>query len=155
MRILLNLFLLTIYFLTFSCKTNSRKSFSISIEYSSPWAYPTKYNLTQNSIVVNGTEKRNDRQTKDVYKRLLTQAESDSIYSFLKSLPYDTLKDSYQNPHFYDGTDIIFKINGQQLKSKKVLVYMCSTPMTDTLKNLVQRQVLIDKYKYENFYKNQ
>ncbi|QEC68778.1 hypothetical protein FRZ67_16235 [Panacibacter ginsenosidivorans] len=155
MRLLINLFLLAISFLTFSCKTNSRKSFSISIEYSSPWAYPTKYNLTQNSIIVNGTEKRSDRHTKDVYKRLLTQAESDSIYNFLKSISYDTLKDSYQNPNFYDGTGIIIKINGQQLKSKKVLVYMCSTHMTDTLQNLMQRQVLNNKYKYENLCKDQ
>lgn len=155
MRLITNLFLLTICFLSFNCKTDGRKSFSISIEYSSPWAYRTKYNLTQNSIIVNGTEKRNDRLTKDVYKRLLTKAESDSIYTFLKSIPYDTLKDSYQNPNFYDGTDIIFKINGQQLKSKKVLLYMRSTQMTDTLEKLVQTQVLNDSFKYKNYYKDE
>lgn len=146
------LFLLALSFLTFSCKTDGRKSFSLSIEYSSPWAYPTKYTLTQNSIVVNGVSKRSDREPKVVYKRLLTKNESDSIYSFLKSITYDTLKDSYQNPNFYDGTDIIFKINGERLKSKKVLVYMRSTKVTDTLQHLVQSQVLTAKYKWDNYY---
>ena len=153
MRLLKILVLLATCFLTFNCKSDGRKSFSISIAYSSPWAYSTKYSLTQNSIIVNGTEKRSDRKSKDVYKRLLTQTESDSIYNFLKLLSYDTLKDSYQNPNYYDGTDIVFKINGQQLTSKKILVYMCSTQITDTLESLVQRLVLQDKYKWKNYYK--
>ena len=111
--------------------------------------------MTQNSIIVTGTEKRSDRNIKEVYKRLLTKAEGDSIYSFLKSIPYDTLKDQYQNPNFYDGTDIIFKINGDKLKSKKVLLYMRSTQMTDTLEKLVQTQVLNDSFKYKNYYKDE
>ncbi len=139
------LFLLTI-FMMFGCKTEDRKSFTLSIEYSSPWAYSTKYILTQSSIIVNGVSKRSDKQTKDVYKRVLTKNQSDSIYTFLKSIPYDTLKDSYENQNFFGGTDIIFKISGDQLKSKRVLVYMCSTKVTDTLQRLVQRQVLTDKY---------
>ena len=149
------LFLLTSIALTFGCKTDGRKSFSVSIEYSSPWAYPTKYKLTQNYIIVTGTEKRSDRNIKEVYKRLLTKAEGDSIYSFLKSIPYDTLKDQYQNPNFYEGTDIIFKINGDKLKSKKVLLYMRSTQVTDTLEKLVQTQVLNDSFKYKNYYKDE
>ena len=155
MRPITILFLLTVCFMTFSCKTDGRKSFSLTIEYSSPWAYPTKYTLTQNSIIVNGVSKRNDRQTKDVYQRKLTKNESDSIYTFLKSITYDTLKDSYQNPNFFDGTDIIFKISGEQLKSKKVLVYMRSTKVTDTLQHLMQRQVLNNKYKWDNYFKDE
>lgn len=155
MRLVTILFLLTSIALTIGCKTEGRKSFSVSIEYSSPLAYPTKYRLTQNSMIVTGTEKRSDRNIKEVYKRILTNAESDSIYRFLKSLPYDTLKDQYQNPNFYDGTDIIFKINGYKLKSKKVLLYMHSTQMTDTLESLVQTQVLNERFKYKNYYKNE
>lgn len=139
----------------FSCKTDGGKSFSLSIEYSSPWAYPTKYILTQNSIIVNGVSKRSDKQTKNVYKRILKKNESDSIYTFLKSIVYDTLKDSYQNPNFFDGTDVIFKISGEKLKSKKVLVYMSSTKVTDTLEHLIQREVLINKFKWDNYDKNE
>ena len=142
-------------FITFSCKTDDRKSFSLSLEYSSPWAYPTKYTLTQNSITVNGVLQRSDKQTKDVYKRELTKNESDSIYNFLKSVTYDTLKESYQNPNFFDGTDIIFMISGEQHKSKKVLVYMRSTKVTDTLEFLVQGQVLTTKYKWNNYYNDE
>jgi len=155
MRLIAILFLFTLSFLTTGCKTNGRKSFSISVEYSSPWAYPTKYSLTQNYIIVTGAEKRGDRKIREIYKRVLTEVESDSIYHFLKSIPYDTLKESYQNPNFFDGTDVIFKISGQELKSKKVLVYMCSTPITDTLENFVQNQVLTNRYKYENLYKEE
>jgi len=155
MRLVTILFLFTLPFLTTSCKTEGRKSFSISIEYSSPYAYPTKYSLTQNSIVVTGTEKRSDRKIREIYKRVLTKVESDSIYRFLKSIPYDTLKEIYQNPTFFDGTDVIFKISGQELKSKKVLVYMCSTPITDTLKAFMQSKVLNNRYKYKNLYKDE
>ena len=155
MRLITILFLFTIPFLTTSCRTEGRKSYSISIEYSSPWAYPRKYSLTENSIVVTGTEKRSDRKIREIYKRVLTKVESDSIYHFLKSIPYDTLKESYQNPNFFDGTDVVFKISGQELKSKKVLVYMLSTPVTDTLEAFMQSQVLNNRYKYENLYKDE
>ncbi|MFT4019363.1 MAG: hypothetical protein QM668_20530 [Agriterribacter sp.] len=155
MKLIIVLFLITASFLMFACKTDGRKSFSLSIEYSSPWAYPTKYTLTQNSIIVNGVSKRSDRQIKEVYKRALTKNESDSIYTFLKSISYDTLKDRYQNPNFFDGTNIILKISGEELKSKKVLVYMRSTKITDTLQHLVQGQVLTDKYKWDNYYKDE
>ena len=139
-------------FLTFSCKTDGRKSFSITIEYTSYWTYPTKYILTQNSIIVNGTENRSGSKIKDVYKRLLTKSESEYIYSFLKSIPYETLNDTYVNKSFFDGITSIFKISGQELKSKKVLVYMSGTPVTDTLEKLMDRQVFEDRYKWRNYY---
>lgn len=152
MKLITNLFLLISFGLISGCKSDGRKSFSVSIEYSSPWAYSTTYKLTQNYITVTGTEKRSDRNIKEVYKRALAKAESDSIYSFLKSIRYDTLKDRYENPGFYDGTDIIFKITGDKLKSKKVLVYMRSTQMTDTLENLVQKEVSNERFRYKNYY---
>lgn len=154
MKLIIIPFLFTLVFLTTGCNMENRKTFTISVEYSSPWGYPAKYSLTQNSIIVTGNKKGSNGKSGELYKRLLTKVESDSIYHFLKSLPYDTLKMSYQNPGFFDGTDVILKISGEGLKSKRVLVYMTSTPVTDTLEILLQNQVLDSRYRYENLYRD-
>lgn len=145
------LLLLILCFITYSCNTNHRKSFTLSVEYFSPWTYPTKYTLSQNAITVHGVSKKGDPRIMLAYVRLLNQKESDSIYMFLKSLYYDTLQKRYNNEHFFDGTTTVISISGENLKSKKTIVYMRSTKITDTLEKLAQGQVLVRKYKWDTY----
>ena len=147
--------MLTLCFFAFNCKMSNRKSFSLSVEYYSPWTTPLKYYLTQNSITINGAKNVKNARIQNLYTRTLTKNESDSIYKLLRGLSYDTLKADYQNENWFDGTTVIFKIRGQGLKSKKVLVYMCSTAITDTLENLMQSKVFNNRFKIENFYKEE
>jgi len=145
------LLLLAVFSMLPGCMSDGRKSFSLSIVYSSPWGFPLKYQLTQQSIIVNKISDKNGKVVKEVYIRYLKKGESDSIYNFLRSIPYDTLKKSYENLSYFDGIDKIIAIRGKKMPSKRVLVYMCATRITDTLESLVQNLVLTEGFKRENW----
>jgi hypothetical protein len=148
MKYLLIVLILALYF---SNCTEHGNCFSVTVEYSSPWASPVKYSLTESSIIVNGVKSNKDVKTQTVYSRNLSKSESDSIFAFLQKTSYDTLNDHYENEHFFDGTTIIFDIKGCGLKSKTIRTYMRSTAITDSLEILVQRKVQDKRYQWNSY----
>lgn len=97
-----------------------------------------KYSLNHNRIKVDISNDYRFRTYTTVYKRQITQQQSNSIYLFLASLYLDTLKIGYNNLSIYDATHTTFKISGIGIKVEQTTTYAYSTNLTDTLTKMLE-----------------
>lgn len=105
-----------------------RKKFTVRLSCYSPWGFPIEYKLTERGLLILSDTQSNAAFSayKEIYKKELTATESDSIYQYLRSTPYDTLNSVY-GQNILDGTTIWINLAGYKLKSKQIEIHGSST----------------------------
>jgi hypothetical protein len=110
------------------------------------------YIVDDKSIMVDTNCDLENCKRKNVYKRSLTSAQSDSLFQALKSLQLDTLKTSYKPKGMvFDGLVSTIKLRGSEFPNKDISIDNVDLPTTDSLYRILDRLILEKKYQFYHF----
>lgn len=135
-------------FLT-SCNRNDKQDFSLTIKhYAGGPGITLIYDLNEKGLQVETNCDLQDCKEKTVYKRTFTKNESDSVSKFITSLQLDTLKSSYETKGIMDGLFTKVTIKRGLFSSHSSSFDNFTTPTTDKLFSYVDSLILIKKYRF-------
>lgn len=119
-----------------------RKKFTVRMDCFSSWGFPYIYKLTERGLYIYADSQVNPAFTafKEVYMKALSSHESDSIYHYLRTVPYDTLQHVYER-RLLDGSMIRVNISGYKLKSRQIELYNTTTDITSDFYHLIKRWI--------------
>ena len=123
-----------------------RKKFTVRLNCYSPWGFPVEYKLTERGLLILSDTQTNAAFStyKEIYKKDISSTESDSIYQYLRSTPYDTLKSEYGH-NILDGTTRIINLSGYKLKSKQIIIHESSTDITYDILEIVDNLIPVNE----------
>ena len=123
-----------------------RKKFTVRLNCYSPWGFPVEYKLTERGLLILSDTQTNAAFStyKEIYKKDISSTESDSIYQYLRSTPYDTLKSEYGH-NILDGTTRIINLSGYKLKSKQIIIHESSTDITFDILEIVDNLIPVNE----------
>ncbi len=143
------LVILTVIPLMFNCKTKSER-FSIEVRHFAGAPGLTIYYIVNDTYVQVDTDcDLQDCKRKTVYKRSLTQEQSESLLENLKSLHLDTLRKTYEPKEMiFDGLFTTIKLQGPDLPTKTISINNVELPTTDSLYRIIDNLIFAKKYKF-------
>lgn len=146
------LFISILFFFVVGCSSDGRKSISLKIvHYAGGAGLTLIYTVDEKNLQVETNCDLENCEQKTVYKRVLNEEESDSIYKFISSLHLDTLKSSYQTRGMLDGLVTKISIKKGFLSTQTSSFDNYLTPATDTLFKYIDNLIFTKKYRFHNW----
>jgi hypothetical protein len=132
------------------CSCSSKQNYySVRFKnYAALAGYMLEYSLTEKGSTVYRDCDFEGCKRKMVYKRQLSQSESNSFYAHLISLNTDTLKEKYENIYMDDGFQMEIFLRGKNIHSKDIYISNVEVPSVVSLMKAIDLLVLDKRYRW-------